>query len=159
MAESATDDEFAQHHSSAHNYNGKKRRAGEPNHVSGVSALIRKWGPIIVAIPTIGGMIFTVTNLWFQSDAEAADAKNEIMMEQASLSREIGQERTRNNTQDAILNQINSKLDRGEILALKAERRGLINDIESTRNNPAVRERLKQQLEAVEEDLRLKGIQ
>jgi hypothetical protein len=162
MSEPATDEGLtrtAQRHLTSGAYNGKRRRAGEPDHVSGIYGLLKKWAPVVAAIPTIGGAIFAVTNIWFQSDAEAQEAQAAILEDQRALSREIGKERERNDKQDGILNQINGKLDRGEILALKAERRGLRAEIESTGNNLAVRRRLERQLEAVEEDLRIRGVQ
>lgn len=140
-------------------YTGKRRRAGEPDHVNGIAAVARKWAPFVAALPAIGAAIFAVTNLWFQSDAEAQEAQAAVMREQSALSREIGKERDRNDKQDTIIGQINGKLDRQEILALKAERRGLRAEIESTPANNPIRRRLERQLEAVEEDLRLRGVQ
>lgn len=140
-------------------YTGKRRRAGESDHVNGVAAIVRKWAPFVAALPPIGVAIFSVTNIWFQSDAEAQESQAAIIEDQRILSREIGKERERNDKQDTIIGQINGKLDRQEILALKAERRGLRSEIDSTPANSPVRRRLERQLEAVEEDLRVKGVQ
>lgn len=162
MAEPATDEGLtrtAQRHLTSEAYNGKKRRAGEPDHMGGVAGFIQKWGPIAAALPAIGAVIFAVTNFWFQSDAEAQEAQAAIIEDQRALSREIGKERDRNDKQDVVLGQINGKLDRQEILALKAERRGLRSELEGTAANSPVRRRLERQLEEVEEDLRLKGVQ
>lgn len=138
-------------------YVGKRRRSGEPDHDP--FRTLKKWGAIAASLPAIGMAIFTITNLWFQSDAEAQDAHAAIDADQAALSREIGKERERNDKQDVVLGQINGKLDRGEILALKAERRGLKAEIDGTPLGSPIRRRLERQLEEVEEDLRLRGVQ
>lgn len=137
--------------------NGPRRRSGEPNHDPLRTA--KRAAAIAASLPAIGMAIFTITNLWFQSDAEAQDAHAAIVADQAALSREIGKERERNDKQDVVLGQINGKLDRGEILALKAERRGLKAELDGTPAGSPIRRRLERQLEEVEEDLRLRGVQ
>jgi len=138
-------------------YSGKRRRNGEPDFDRWRG--IKKWGAVAAALPAVGTVIFTINNAYFQSDAEAQSAHAAIMADQSALAVSITKERERNDQQDAILGRITGTLDRQEILALKAERRALKAEIEATRRGDARRERLETQYEAVDEDLRRRGVQ
>lgn len=138
-------------------YSGKRRRTGEPDFDRWRN--VKKWGAVAAALPAIGTVIFTITNFYFQSDAEAQAAHTALAADQTALSVSIAKERERNDQQDVILGKITGTLDRQEVLALKAERRALKAEIDGTKRTDPRRERLETQYEAVDEDLRRRGVQ
>lgn len=136
---------------------GKRRRDSDP--LGYVRRFLQNWATIAGSIIGIGVFLFTAGNIWFQTDAEAQEAKAAVLSDQAILALDINKERERNDKQDVILGQINGKLDRGEILALKTERRGLRADLDAMKVGAPGRRRLEKQLEEVEDDLKARGVQ